>query len=353
MTHSLVLIQERMDPKTQGYGRAHQLNTLVCLKAVSATAVVVNTTRQFEICFLKPYYFHHFTKNKNTHCRMVQKISAFNLWSLWRRIWTNLGMQQWNPDICSMCRTSLQPKAGSVTSFQISCHWLQSTVWATANWFSSAVTLTGLPVIDASMTNPVNSNLSWCSQTAATLGVSDETALLNITWLHQHSPFHNTFLNTDSAPHIKFPAHCDNNMLHKTECRYNTDNHKTQRSYITDSTAINSSDMPQIAWLKYKRQSETPPVFHFILFASTTCENFIELHYMQVFLPHRSCTPSPAVTDAWHLQCPITVIIVPWLFYFQAQQVIIWLFEVRTVGWMRQQCPSKICDCLCGSQTCV
>jgi len=96
MTHSLAFNQERMDPKTQKQGTAHQLNTLVVWKQCQwqvgisnipvTTAVAVNTTRQFEICFLKPYSFHHFTKNNNTHCRTVQKISTFNLWSLWRRI---------------------------------------------------------------------------------------------------------------------------------------------------------------------------------------------------------------------------------------------------------------------------
>lgn len=231
------------------------------------TAVDVNTTGQFEICFLKPHYFHHFTKNNNTQCRTVKKFQ---------------------PSICVQFAEGYEPilECNNEILIHVACiippfkrrlvlllpfklavtgfDQLWSTVWATANWFSSAVSLTGLPVIDVSMTNPVNSNLSWCSQTAATLGVSDETALLNIKWLHQHSPFHNTFLNTYSAPHTKFHAHCDNNMLHKTEYRYNTDNHKIQRSYITYSTAIKSSDVPQIAWLKYKRQSERNFSFFFI-----------------------------------------------------------------------------------------
>lgn len=63
-----------------------------------------------------------------------------------------------------------------------------------------------------------------------------------------------------------------------------------------------------------------------MLFINRTCENCTELHYIseatfqcslhlcrqssstlqqeQVFLPHSSCTPSPAATDAWHSAVP-------------------------------------------------
>lgn len=71
-----------------------------------------------------------------------------------------------------------------------------------------------------------------------------------------------------------------------------------------------------------------------------------------LFPPSNSCYPSPTAIGAPHSVMPCHWCLRKFSFS-KDQQVITWWCKVRTVGWMRQQCLSRICDDLSGAHTCV
>jgi hypothetical protein len=116
-----------------------------------------------------------------------------------------------------------------------------------------------------------------------------------------------------------------------------------------------------------------------MLFTRYTCKNLIQFHYTlvkaQLFfnivsisvnshisLLNNSTYSCPAkvalllLQPLAHdvLQCLVICITVSSLAIFQrTKQAKIWMCKVRTMGHMKQQCPSKFCDCLSSVHICM
>lgn len=73
-----------------------------------------------------------------------------------------------------------------------------------------------------------------------------------------------------------------------------------------------------------------------------------------VFPSHKSCSPFSATTGTWQSAVPYH-----WRsnvladFFLKGSHRSYLMVQVRTIGWLQQHGPPKICVCLCGAHTCV